>query len=199
MTKLDAKAVIFDCDGTLALTANLHYDAFNAALALQGAHMNRIWYEARKGLDRNDLIAAFSEEHNGVLDKARLVAESRRITVERAEQTAVENPPVAALARRLKGILPVAVGSNAETDVVRAILRGAGLDHLFDVVITVTEATKPKPDPSIFLLAAEQLSVAPRGCLVLEDSEQGLQAAISAGMRVMDVRCPDILSRIENF
>ncbi|MFD0979979.1 HAD family hydrolase [Tropicimonas aquimaris] len=199
MTKPDAKAVIFDCDGTLALTATLHFDAFNAALALQGACMDRAWYEARKGLDRNDLIAAFSEEHDGALDTARLVADSRRITVERAERTAVENPPVAALARRLKGMLPIAVGSNAETDVVRAILRGAGLDYLFDVVVTVVEARVPKPDPAIFRLAAERLSVKPRDCLVLEDSEQGLQAGIAAGMKVWDVRRPDVLSRIENF
>lgn len=199
MTELDAKAVIFDCDGTLALTANLHFDAFNAALALQGARMDRAWYEARKGLDRNDLIAAFAAQHDGMLDRARLVADSRRITVERAERTAVENPPVAALARRLRGKLPIAIGSNAESDVVRAILRGAGLDHLFDEVITVVEAHKPKPDPAIFLLAAERLAVDPKGCLVLEDSDQGVQAALAAGMEVLDVRRDAALSRLEDL
>ncbi|SDJ31913.1 HAD family hydrolase [Aliiruegeria lutimaris] len=199
MTALDTKAVIFDCDGTLALTANLHFDAFNAALARQGAYMDRAWYDARKGLDRNDLIAEFAAQHDAVLDCARIVADSRRITVERAEQTAVENPPVAALARRLKGKVPIAVGSNAETDVVRSILRGAGLDPLFEVVVTVVEALRPKPDPAIFLLAAERLAVAPGECLVLEDSEQGLQAAIAAGMDVLDVRIPDVLSQIESW
>ncbi|NDR58820.1 HAD family hydrolase [Aliiruegeria sabulilitoris] len=199
MTALDAKALIFDCDGTLALTANLHFDAFNAALARQGAWMDRAWYEDRKGLDRNDLIAAFVAQHDAELDCPRIVADSRAITVERAELTAVENPPVAALARRLKGKVPIAVGSNAETDVVRAILRGAGLDTLFDVVVTVVEALQPKPDPAIFLLAAERLAVPPGDCLVLEDSEQGVQAAISAGMNVLDVRLSDVLARIETW
>ncbi|PRY20861.1 HAD superfamily hydrolase (TIGR01509 family) [Aliiruegeria haliotis] len=199
MTAHDAKAVIFDCDGTLALTANLHFDAFNAALARQGAHMNREWYDARKGLDRNDLITEFSAQHAIELDRARIVADSRAITVERAAHSAVENPPVANLARRLKGTVPIAVGSNAETDVVRAILRGAMLDQLFDVVVTVVEALHPKPSPAIFLLAAERLAVAPNECLVLEDSEQGIEAAIAAGMNVLDVRLPETLSRIDTW
>lgn len=199
MTALDAKAVIFDCDGTLALTSSLHFDSFNAALARQGAQMDRAWYECRTGLDRNDLMAEFAAQHDIALDLARVVSDSRQITVERAEQVAVENPPVAALARRLRGKVPMAVGSNAETDVVRAILRGAGLATLFDVVVTVVEARHPKPSPAIFLLAAERLAVAPDECLVLEDSEQGFQAAIAAGMDVLDVRFSDALSRIKNW
>lgn len=199
MTALDARAVIFDCDGTLALTADLHFDAFNAALARQGASMDRAWYEDRKGLDRNDLIAEFAAQHHCKLDCPRLVDDSRTITVERAGQTASKNPPVAAFARRLEGRIPMAVGSNAETEIVRAILRGAGLDHLFDVVITVVEARKPKPDPAIFLLAAERLAVAPGDCLVIEDSQQGIEAAIAAGMQVLDIRRFEDLSRIESW
>ncbi len=199
MTALDAKGVIFDCDGTLALTASLHFDAFNAALARQGAGMDRAWYDARTGLDRNDLIAEFAAQHESPLDCSRLAADSRAITVTRGEVTAVENPPVAALARRLKGKVPIAVGSNAETDVVRAILRGAGLDGLFEVVVTVVEALRPKPDPAIFLLAAERLRVAPGDCLVLEDSDQGLRAGIAAGMTALDVRRADVIARIAQW
>ncbi len=197
MTGLEAKAVIFDCDGTLALTASLHFDAFNDALARQGARMERAWYETRKGLDRNDLIAAFAAHHDAALDHARLNVDSRAMTIERALATVVENPPVAALARRLKGRVPMAVGSNAETDVVWSILRGAGLDGLFDIVVTVVEAGRPKPDPAIFRLAAARLEVAPEDCLVLEDSEQGILAAGAAGMQVLDVRRADALARID--
>lgn len=87
MTALDAKAVIFDYDGTLALTSSLHFDAFNAAVARQGAQMDRAWYESRTGLDRNDLMAEFAAQHDDALDVARVVAGSRQITVDRSGRT----------------------------------------------------------------------------------------------------------------
>lgn len=197
MTPLPFGAVIFDVDGTLALTASLHFDAFNAAAMRQGALMPRDWYDARKGLDRTGLIAAFAKLHGPGLDLRELARESLAITVDRAQAISVENPPVAALARRLHRQIPLAVGSNAETPVVEAVLRGIGLSSLFDALVTVCEAGASKPDPAIFALAAEKLGVSPKNCLVLEDSNEGLAAARAAGMTGWDVRDPAVLARIE--
>jgi HAD superfamily hydrolase (TIGR01493 family) len=199
MRRPEPRGLIFDCDGTLALTADLHFNAFNAALARQGAGMDRAWYEARKGLDRTDLIAAFTATHPVPLAADRLVADSLALTIEKAETTAVENPPVAAFARRMHGRMPIAVASNAETPIVRAILKGAGLDALFDIVITVVEAKRPKPDPAVFLMTAQAMGLAPADCLVLEDSAQGLAAARAAGMAVLDVRQARDLARLARF
>lgn len=197
MKNFPFEAVIFDVDGTLALTANLHFDAFNAAAMRQNAAMDRAWYDARKGLDRTGLISAFAAAHDTALDVGRLARDSLAITIERAEATAVENPPIAALARRLHGHVPLGVGSNAETPIVEAVLRGAGVSALFDALVTVTEAGRAKPDPAIFTLAARQLDTDPARCLVLEDSTEGLDAARAAGMTGWDVRNPDIVEKIE--
>lgn len=203
MTAFPFDAAIFDVDGTLALTANLHFDAFNAAALRQGARMDRGWYDARKGLDRRGLTAALVATHQREaghpLDAAGLMADSLALTIDRAATVAVENPPVAALARRLHGRVPLAVGSNAETPVVEAVLAGAGLTALFDAVVTVSDTGRAKPAPDIFTLAAARLGVAPDRCLVLEDSDEGLEAAHRAGMTGWDIREVRILRQIETL
>lgn len=192
--------VIFDVDGTLVQSASLHFDAFNAAARRQGAEMERAWYDLRRGLDRTGLTAEFSARETALrgrtLDVDRLARDSLAITIERAGRLVAENPPVATFARRLHRRLPLAVGSNAETEVVTAMLGGAGLAGLFDLIVTVSDTGRAKPDPSIFLLAARRLGIAPARSLVLEDSDEGLEAASRAGMTAWDVRDPAVLARI---
>lgn len=201
MTVFAFDAAIFDVDGTLALTATLHFDAFNAAALRQGAGMSRAWYDRRKGLDRRGLATALAQAHmretGRALDTGALTAESLALTIKRAAGVAVENPPVAAFARRLHGRVPLAVGSNAETPVVEAVLAGAGLTALFDTVVTVSDTGRAKPAPDIFTLAAARLGIAPDRCLVLEDSDEGLEAARRAGMTGWDIRDLQILRRME--
>lgn len=192
--------VIFDADGTLVQSAALHYDAFNAAARAQGAEMPRPWYDTRRGLDRVGLTDAFVAWSSGAtgqrLDPVRLRRDSLAFTVERAAATVVENPPVAGFARALHGRVPLAVGSNAETPVVEAMLRGAGLAGLFDTIVTVSDTGRAKPDPAIFLQAARRLAIAPGRALVLEDSDEGLEAAARAGMIAWDVRDAQVIARI---
>lgn len=188
------KALIFDCDGTLALTADLHFTAFQAALALQGHAMTRDWYASRTGLARHDLIAALQAESSLPLDVDRAVADSIALTLT-GTQVCRPNPPVADLARRWQGH-PIAVASNAEAPVVDAVLRACGLRGLFGLVITLTEAGRAKPDPTMFLMAARDLGHDPADCLVLEDSAQGMEAARRAGIPALDVREPEALAQL---
>lgn len=188
------KALIFDCDGTLALTADLHFAAFTAAFAAQDARLARAFYHARGGMARTALIEAWMAETGHDLDVARLVRDSIAHACDLAH-TSRPNPPVAALALAW-GARPSAVASNGEAPVVRATLHACGLLDLFDTVVTLTEVAAPKPDPAMFLLAAERLGVAPADCLVLEDSAQGMEAAHRAGMAAHDVREPAALAAL---
>ena len=190
------KALIFDCDGTLALSGPLHFDAFSEALlAHTGLAMEWDWYHARGGLARPLLIEAFAELHGLVLDVPRISQESIDITV-RTASIAVENPPVAALARAWRP-RPAAVATNAEAPVVNSILAACELRPLFDTVVSLSEAVVPKPDPRMFLMAAEALGAAPAECLVLEDSAQGMEAARRAGIPAIDVREAESIAKIE--
>jgi beta-phosphoglucomutase-like phosphatase (HAD superfamily) len=180
------KALIFDCDGTLVMSADLHFAAFNVALAQQGFAMDPAWYAARTGLARSDLLGALAEVYPG-LDVARAVQGSIEATLG-AAAVCTPNAPVVDLARAWFGRVPMAVASNAEGAVLRAMLRACDLGALFDPIVSLDDVDAAKPDPAMFLLAAAQMGVAPADCLVLEDSDQGMQAARAAGMLAVDVR-----------
>lgn len=82
----------------------------------------------------------------------------------------------------------MAVGSGGERALVDKTLRFCGLDGFFDHVVTFDDTRQGKPSPAIFLEAARRLGVDPGECLVLDDSDEGVEAAERAGMKVIDVR-----------
>jgi len=180
-------ALIFDCDGTLLLTADIHFAAISAALATQNVAITREWYGRQAGLGRTDLAGRIAQDTGAALDVARFCRDSIAETIALAHG-ACPNPPVAALARDTSLRLPKALATNSERPIVLAFLQATGLGACFDVVVTRDDVRQPKPDPEVFLLAAEKLGVAPSHCLVFEDSPEGLAAAASAGMTSIDVR-----------
>lgn len=186
-----ARALIFDCDGTLALTGDMHFAAFSAAFRAQDRVLDRDWYHARGGLARHDLVREWIAATGQTIDMSRVIDDSIALAQRMTDQCS-PNPPVAELARWW-GTRPSAVASNGEAPVVLATLRACGLDHLFDTVVTLTDAGLAKPDPAMFLLAARRMGVSAADCLVLEDSEQGVEAARRAGMAVLDVRLPETI------
>ncbi len=84
----------------------------------------------------------------------------------------------------------IAVASGSSNGLVQQRLIHAGLHKRFEIIVTGTDVQHGKPSPDIFLLAAKKLGVTPELCIVLEDSEAGLQAAHSAGM--IPIMVPDI-------
>ncbi len=83
-----------------------------------------------------------------------------------------------------KGI-KVAIGSSSRNTPI--ILRQIQLDHFFDAVADGNAITRSKPDPEVFLLAAKLLGLAPANCLVVEDADAGVEAALAGQMRVLGV------------
>ena len=189
-------ALIFDCDGTLALTGDLHFAAFVRAVAAQGGVLDRGFYDARAGLARHGFIAEWLAASGSPADPLQLAQDSITEAARLARAGhGRPNPPVAALAQAW-GTRPSAVASNGEGPVVLATLEACGLLPLFDTVVTLDQVALPKPDPEMFLLAARRLGHLPAECLVLEDSAQGMEAARRAGIPAWDVRHPEALARI---
>lgn len=181
------KAIIFDCDGTIADTADVHHRAFDSAFREHGLEMPDSWYRPRTGLSRGKLFSAFQQEHGVSFDEARMAARSEEIYQDNLEHVR-ENGFVADIARDQAGKVPMAVASAGQKAVVEATLRVIGLRGLFSHVVTVEEVAHGKPAPDLFLLAARKLGMAPADCLVFEDSNEGLEAAHRAGMEAVDVR-----------
>jgi beta-phosphoglucomutase-like phosphatase (HAD superfamily) len=179
--------LIFDCDGTLADTGELHLRSFQDALAQQGFAMDADWYHARGGLARVELLQRFRSEFDVDLDCRRAAWQS--IAAFGAMVSRVR--PIEATVRiveQFQGKIPMAVASNAERSVVLATLRATGLLEAFSAIVTITEAILPKPAPRVFLMAADLLRLPPEECLVFEDSAEGLAAAHAARMKAIDVR-----------
>jgi HAD superfamily hydrolase (TIGR01509 family) len=94
--------------------------------------------------------------------------------------------------RRLGKGYPLGLASSAHPAVIAAALRAAGLEDAFRAVAASDEVPHGKPSPDVFLLAADRLGVEPTGCLVVEDSRNGVLAAREAGMLVVLVPNPSV-------
>ncbi len=181
-------ALLFDCDGTLVESAPAWLLAINQALGAESAPMPQVWYYDRLGLSPGDLLDAFEAEFGPLtLPRAEFY---RRCTgaFSAAAHALQEVTIVSALAREWHGRKPMAVVSNAQRTAVVSSLTAVGLLPLFPVLITIEDVTQGKPEPDIYLRAAEVLQVAPQRCVVLEDSVEGLTAAARAGMPAVDIR-----------
>jgi HAD superfamily hydrolase (TIGR01509 family) len=86
----------------------------------------------------------------------------------------------------------VAVASGGERQVVLRTLELIGLGQTFPVVVTAEDVERGKPEPDMFLLAAERMGVPPSECVVFEDAVLGLEAARRAGMASVLVRSPPV-------
>ena len=94
--------------------------------------------------------------------------------------------------------IPAAIGSSTERANLDLLLDLMDLRRFFQVIVSGEEVTHGKPDPSIFLLAAERLGHAPRYCLVIEDAHVGIEAAHSAGIPVLAVATTHPLSELQD-
>ena len=92
------------------------------------------------------------------------------------------------LVEQFRGQLPIAVASGGIRPVVNQQLERIGLSEAFDAIVTAEDTELHKPEPDVFLKAAELLGVEPTLCCVYEDSDLGIQAAKTAGMGWVDIR-----------
>jgi beta-phosphoglucomutase-like phosphatase (HAD superfamily) len=180
--------LIFDCDGTLVDSNELHYQALNAVVRSRGVEMPRAWFFARIGCSQHEILRQFQHEFRSTFDPVQVV--ERFIGAYRQGLAALrEIKAVADIARCYRGKVPMAVASGGARDIVEATLRAVRLFDLFDAVVTIEEVEgRGKPAPDLFLQAAERLRAPPAACIVFEDSNEGIEAARRAGMAVIDVR-----------
>ncbi len=178
---------IFDLDGTLVDSMATHYRAWRWALAQNGAPPEAFrWHEfvAHGGMAAPDIVADLNACY-GLSMPPHEVAEMKRARysylLENERLPVIEE--TVSLVRRLREAgIPYAIGTGSVTEGARATLRSAGIEELFSIMVTPLDVEKGKPAPDIFLLCAERMGVSPADCVVFEDAEPGIQAALAAGM-----------------
>ena len=180
----DFAGYIFDLDGTLVDTMPLHYRAWDEAMRAVGlkCQLDEELFYSLGGVPTLK-VAELIGKHYGLTVDPHAVFDHKESLFKALQQDAKLIEPVVAIARRVAATHPVSIASGGPRDIVREMLRIAGLAPLFKVVVTPEDVVHGKPAPDMFLLAAKKMGVAPEQCLVFEDAEPGMRAADAAGMQ----------------
>lgn len=180
-------ALIFDCDGTLVDSMPAHYRAWADTFRLHGIEFTERRFYELAGVPTDRVAAIVAAEHGVSLDAVAVARQKDQQFLSCLDEIRAFEP-VAAIARDHRGILPMAVASGSARELVERELTALGMLDWFNVVLCAEDVELPKPAPDVFLTAAQRLGMEPFRCIVYEDSDLGIQAAIAAGMQFVDVR-----------
>ncbi len=181
------KALIFDCDGTLVDSMPLHFEAWRETFEEFGRSYPHAFIDSRKGMPVGEVLRQYNIHYKDNLDAASFIKRREEKAMERLHNVKAIDV-VFDVVKRYRNVLPMAVCSGSGLRSVMISLKAIGLSELFREIITADDKFPPKPKPDMFLEAARRLNVEPQNCMVFEDGDSGIQAAVSAGMFVTDIR-----------
>ena len=183
------RAVLWDLDGTLVDSADYHWQSWRDTAAAEGIQLTYEQFLRSFG-QKNDRILRGWLGDDTPADRIQRIgdakeAEYRRLALEHG-LTAL--PGATAWVARLRGAgWRQAIASSAPRANVDVMLRALGVVDAFEAIVSAEDVTAGKPDPRVFLTAAERLGVPPERCVVVEDAAAGIEAARRAGMRTVGV------------
>lgn len=184
---MEPAGLIFDCDGTLADTMPLHYEAWIATLGEFKLTLDEDRFYALGGWPSRSVAELLIIESHLTADPTTIANRKEARFIQMLDRvTPIE--PIIAEARAARGRLPMAVATGATSDICLPILKTLGIFDWFDTVVAADHVSKHKPEPDVFLEAARRIGVEPARCLVYEDADPGIEAARRAGMEYIDVR-----------
>jgi len=198
------KGFIFDLDGVIVDTAKYHYLAWKKLGNQLGFEFTKEQNELFKGVSRKRCLEILLEI--GHIDATQEQFDTWMVEKNVDYLAYIENmdaseilPDVPKILEFLKEReIPIALGSASKN--ARPILEKVNLLHYFDVIVDGNNVTKAKPDPEVFLLAAKQLGVNPKDCIVFEDAVAGIKAANAAKMISIGIGDEKVLSEAQfNF
>ncbi len=198
---MELKGCIFDLDGVIVDTAKYHFMAWRRLAKELGFEFTSEHNEALKGVSRMESLEILLKT-GGISvsekEKEHLASRKNGWYVEFISGMTPDEILPGSIrllkALRKEGIL-TAIGSasrNAGT-----ILDGIKLRDMFDVIVDGNKIQKAKPDPEVFLRGAQEMNLHPSNCLVFEDAQAGIEAAIAGGMRCVGVGNPKLLGKAD--
>lgn len=182
---MDYQAVIFDLDGVICSTDKYHYQAWKQMADTIGVYFDETINNRLRGVSRMDSLEIILERFDKTLtsqEKEKLAEQKnelyKKLLTQMSESDLSEEVKDTLNELRKRG-KKLAIGSSSKN--AKFILERLGLGTYFDAISDGTNITKSKPDPEVFLKAAEFLNLEAGKCLVVEDAAAGIQAAHSGG------------------
>lgn len=187
------KAFVFDMDGVIIDSEPIHLEvAVEAMRSFGGEPAEHELYEF-VGVTNKAMWSTLKERHKLDATLEQLMARHQEYKMKRFSQENIE--PIDGISDLLKKAvdrgLKIALATSSPRYFAEHILNNMGLMPCFDVLVTADDITRSKPDPEIYLKAAERLGVSPDFCVAVEDAELGIQSAKAAGMRVIAFQNPN--------
>lgn len=185
------KAIIFDLDGVLVFTDRFHYQAWKQMADSMNIYFDEEINHRLRGVSRMESLEIILEHYDGTFtqeEKQRLAEQKnetyRELLAQMTPEDVSEEVRSTLLALKEQGYR-LAIGSSSRNT--KYILEKTNLSQYFDAISDGTNITKSKPDPEVFLKAAQYLGEAPERCVVVEDAHAGIDAAKAAGMLAVGI------------
>jgi len=177
-------AAIFDMDGVLVDTYRAHYRSWLAMAEPEGQSFSEAEFAQTFGRTSREIIATFWGRER--LSEAEIAALDARKEAAFRQFIAADFPAMPGAQQLLDSLhqagFALALGSSGPPENVDLVLDRLGARRLFSTIVTGMDVTRGKPDPQVFLIAAERLRMPPARCAVVEDAPPGVAAARAAGM-----------------
>lgn len=192
------KGVIFDLDGVIVFTDKYHYLAWKKIADEENIYFDEIINNRLRGVSRMDSLDIILEKANKnytLKEKEVLATKKNEIYKEYLKQLGendVSKDVIETLMTLKNNNIKLAIGSSSKNTM--TILSQIGLLSYFDAIVDGTQISKSKPDPEVFLKAAQKLGLLASECLVIEDATTGIDAAVSGGFKccgINDAKCYD--------
>lgn len=180
------RAVIFDLDGVICHTDNYHYQAWKQLADELGIYFDQEINNRLRGVSRMESLEIILERTDKEFSedqKVEFATKKNETYKELLKNMSTEDlsEEVKGTLDKLRGLgMKLAIGSSSKN--ARFILKQIGLEGFFDEISDGNNIVKSKPDPEVFLKAAEYVKEDPADCLVVEDAKAGIEAAIAGGM-----------------
>jgi len=183
------RAVLWDMDGTLVDSEELHWICWRETMANEGVVITREQFLASFG-QRNDAIISRWLGAASTPERIERIGNAKEELYRHLVRTKGVSPlpGVASWLQRLhsRGWLQ-AIASSAPRANIEAVLEALAAAHVFDAIVSAEDVHRGKPDPEVYLTAAARVGVSPDRCIVLEDAVAGIEGACNAGMKSIGV------------